>query len=174
MAVQITLSDLTAKVQQGWKKPALAEYYGLPVAQMGRVLKDANLTIRKFHAPKYELIHDDVDLITDTTMNMSVAQPVIFERPTVVGMDLTDSMNTPVRMEARTGDVVNAEGQIMGGPIIYGTPDSPDLDFLDTISETNQFLPSETLQAVEAFDAAFEDEVEALEETETTDTAASW
>lgn len=58
MAVSITLSDLSAKVNEGWKKPALAVHYGLPVAQVTRLLKDAGLTIRKFHAPKFTLVND--------------------------------------------------------------------------------------------------------------------
>lgn len=61
MAIQITKSDLSAKVEAGWKKAQLARHYGLPVAQMTRVLKEANLTIRKFHAPKYVLVEDAVE-----------------------------------------------------------------------------------------------------------------
>ena len=56
MAVQVTLSDLTNKVNEGWKKDQLAEYYGLPKAQVGKLLKQAGLTIRKFHLPKFELV----------------------------------------------------------------------------------------------------------------------
>jgi hypothetical protein len=67
MAVQITLSDLRHKVQEGWKKVALAEHYGLPVSQMTQILKDAQLTIRKFHAPKYELI-DDTENVSESVM----------------------------------------------------------------------------------------------------------
>lgn len=58
MAVQVTLSDLTAKVNEGWKKDQLAEYYSLPKAQVGKLLKQAGLTIRKFHMPKFELVDD--------------------------------------------------------------------------------------------------------------------
>lgn len=64
--IQITLSDLVAKVQTGWKKKALAEHYGLPVAQITKLLKDNGLTIRRIHAPKYELI-DDVNVLQAET-----------------------------------------------------------------------------------------------------------
>jgi len=56
--VRITTSDLTQKVNEGWKKNQLAEHYGLPVAQMTKVLRDAGLRIRKFHNPKYVLVDD--------------------------------------------------------------------------------------------------------------------
>lgn len=61
MAVTITKQDLEQKVQEGWKKKALAEHYGLPVAQMTKVLQQAGLRIRKFHAPKFVLVDEAVD-----------------------------------------------------------------------------------------------------------------
>lgn len=57
--VKITKADLAAKVEEGWKKNKLAEHYGLPMAQMTKVLQSAGLKIRKFHAPKFELIDDE-------------------------------------------------------------------------------------------------------------------
>jgi hypothetical protein len=57
-AVQVTVSDLTAKVNAGWKKAALAAHYGLPMTQMTTLLQQAGLRIRKFHHPKFELIDD--------------------------------------------------------------------------------------------------------------------
>ena len=60
MARQITISDLKSKVDEGWKKQALADYYGLPMTQMTKLLQTAGLKIRKFHAPLYELIDDTV------------------------------------------------------------------------------------------------------------------
>ena len=57
--VKITKADLAAKVEEGWKKDKLAEHYGLPMAQMTKVLQSAGLKIRKFHAPKFELIDDE-------------------------------------------------------------------------------------------------------------------
>lgn len=59
--IRIVKEVLEQQVQEGWKKNALAEHYGLPVAQMTKVLKDCGLTIRKFHAPKYVLVSEDVN-----------------------------------------------------------------------------------------------------------------
>ena len=70
MARQITISDLTARVNAGEKRAALAQYYGLPEAQMARLLKEAGLKIRKLHAPLYVLV-DDTNPIVD--MNDTVA-----------------------------------------------------------------------------------------------------
>ena len=58
MAVEIKKSVLVQQVQDGWKRKALAEHYGLPEAQMAQVLRDAGLQIRKFHAPKYQFVDD--------------------------------------------------------------------------------------------------------------------
>ena len=60
MAVEIKKSILTQQVEEGWKRKALAEYYELPETQMAQVLKDAGLKIRKFHAPAFVLVTDDV------------------------------------------------------------------------------------------------------------------
>jgi hypothetical protein len=60
MAREITISDLKSKVNEGWKKQALADHYGLPMAQMTKLLQTAGLKIRKFHAPLYVLVDDTV------------------------------------------------------------------------------------------------------------------
>lgn len=62
MAIQISESELKAKVEAGWKRDALATHYGLPKQQMSSLLKVAGLKIRKFHAPKWELVKDSQDL----------------------------------------------------------------------------------------------------------------
>jgi hypothetical protein len=67
--VKISLSVLTQQVEQGMKKPQLAEYYGLKAAQMTKVLQAAGLKIRKFHAPVFELLDD-----TDNTVEQEVTQ----------------------------------------------------------------------------------------------------
>ena len=61
MAIEIKKSILAQQVQDGWKRKALAEHYGLPETQMAQVLRDAGLQIRKFHAPKFEL-EDDMEV----------------------------------------------------------------------------------------------------------------
>lgn len=58
MAREITISDVKSKVDAGWKKQALAEHYGLPMAQMTKLLQAAGLKIRKFHAPLFVLVDD--------------------------------------------------------------------------------------------------------------------
>lgn len=58
---QIKLSELTADVNSGMKKDALCEKYGLNKAQMTGLLRKAGLKIRKFHAPKFELVIDEND-----------------------------------------------------------------------------------------------------------------
>ena len=65
--VQINLKTLTQQVQNGMKKVELADYYKLPMLQMTKVLQQAGLKIRKFHAPAFTLITEDVieDVVAD-------------------------------------------------------------------------------------------------------------
>ena len=92
MAVEIKKSILAQQVEDGWKRSALAEHYGLPEAQMAQVLKDAGLKIRKFHAPKYQLVDDTTEEVNNevigedvNTLTESVAEevetPVTTEEP---------------------------------------------------------------------------------------------
>ena len=55
---EIRLSELTAYVQEGKKKEDIMEIYGLNSAQVGRLMKEAKLTFRKFHKPAFTLIKD--------------------------------------------------------------------------------------------------------------------
>lgn len=66
--IRIVKEVLEQQVQDGWKKNALAEHYGLPVAQMTKVLKDCGLKIRKFHAPKYVLVSEE-EVTENTAVN---------------------------------------------------------------------------------------------------------
>ena len=101
MAVEIKKSVLAQQVQEGWKRKALAEHYGLPEAQMAQVLRDAGLQIRKFHAPKYQLVDDtnseelaetidggndvvvgeDVNVLQEDTQQEEVTTPVATQEP---------------------------------------------------------------------------------------------
>ncbi len=54
--VPIVRAVFAAQVQEGMKKDALAEHYGLPVSHITAILKELGLTIRKFHRPKYTLV----------------------------------------------------------------------------------------------------------------------
>lgn len=74
MAIQIVKSVLAQEVQDGWKLKALAEKYELPVSQMKQALRQANLTIRKFHNPKFELVDDTVVEDVNDTMNTPVLE----------------------------------------------------------------------------------------------------
>jgi hypothetical protein len=58
--ISINVVTLTKQVEEGMKKAALAEYYGIPVSQMTAALKQAGLKIRKFHKPAFVLVTDDV------------------------------------------------------------------------------------------------------------------
>ena len=76
MAVEITKSDLSQKVQDGWKRKQLAEHYGLPETQMAQLLRDAGLQIRKFHAPKYVLVDDVSEAVAEVVQDSESVQIV--------------------------------------------------------------------------------------------------
>jgi hypothetical protein len=61
---QITKTELTNLVNQGKKKDEIATYYGLNVAETGRLLKQAGLTIKKVRKPTFTFVDD-----TNTTSN---------------------------------------------------------------------------------------------------------
>ena len=96
--VTISKSDLTQKVNDGWKKPQLAEYYGLPVTQITQALQQAQLKIRKFHKPKFVLVEETAvavevtDVNEEADYNAALAEqaqiedeaPLIFEEETPV------------------------------------------------------------------------------------------
>ena len=85
-AIKISKVDLAQKVEEGWKKAQLAEHYGLPTAQMTKVLQAAGLQIRKFHAPKFELV-DEVEEVEEVevldTVDVSEAIEGVHEATTV-------------------------------------------------------------------------------------------
>ena len=89
--IKITKADLAQKIEEGWKKDKLAAHYKLPMAQMTKVLQVAGLKIRKFHAPKFELIDEEEVLETvesvDTEENIS---------------DVTDSIQEEVEEVSET------------------------------------------------------------------------
>ena len=101
MAVEIKKSVLAQQVQEGWKRKALADHYGLSEVQMADVLRKAGLKIRKFHAPKYQLVDDtnseelaetidggndvvvgeDVNVLQEDTQQEEVTTPVATQEP---------------------------------------------------------------------------------------------
>jgi hypothetical protein len=82
--VQIPISDLTAKVNAGWKKLALAAHYGIPVTQMTQALQGAGLRIRKFHHPKFQLV-DDTQAVSPVIAEATI-QGEIYAHPITMDM----------------------------------------------------------------------------------------
>ena len=101
MAIEIKKSILAQQVQDGWKRKALAEHYGLPETQMAQVLRDAGLQIRKFHAPKYQLVDDtnSEELVEITNEGNDV---VVGEDVNVLQEDTQQEVATPVTTEEPT------------------------------------------------------------------------
>lgn len=121
MAVQVTRQDLTNKVQEGWKKKALAEHYGLSVMQMTQLLKDAELTIRKFHAPKYILV-DEVAEVAQFSLDANEQVEAMIPVSTVE--TISESPNFPnVEFEEVAESVTDThatDGEVAEGPAIAG------------------------------------------------------
>jgi len=95
MAVEIKKSILAQQIQDGWKRKALAEHYGLPEAQMAQVLRDAGLQIRKFHAPKYQFI-DDTDPEESVEVTNEGSDVVVGEDVNVLQENTQQEVVTPV------------------------------------------------------------------------------
>lgn len=56
--VEISITKLTEQVNAGMRKKGIAEFYNIPEFQVGKLLKQANLKIKKIHAPAFVLISD--------------------------------------------------------------------------------------------------------------------
>ena len=56
--VKISITELTKQVNDGMRKKGIAEFYGIPEFQVGKLLKQANLKIRKIHALGFVLVDD--------------------------------------------------------------------------------------------------------------------
>ena len=97
MAVEIKKSILAQQVEDGWKRKALAEHYGLPEAQMAQVLRDAGLQIRKFHAPKYQFVDDTQSETTESIVEGS--DVVVGEDVNVLQENTQQEVVTPVTTE---------------------------------------------------------------------------
>ena len=97
MAVEIKKSILAQQVEDGWKRKALAEHYGLPEAQMAQVLRNAGLQIRKFHAPKYQFIDDTQSEIIESIVEGS--DVVVGEDVNVLQENTQQEVVTPVTTE---------------------------------------------------------------------------
>ena len=111
MAVPIKKSILSAQVEGGMKKAALAAYYELPVAQMTKVLKDAGLTIRKFHAPKYELEDDMTEDVVENSLQ-EVQEDVNIDEEQV---SLQDALESVEQEEEVVMEIQNATSNSEAG-----------------------------------------------------------
>ena len=100
MAIEIKKSILAQQVQDGWKRKALAEHYGLPETQMAQVLRDAGLQIRKFHAPKYQFVDDTQSETTESIIEGN--DVVVGEDVNVLQEDTQQEVATPVTTEEPT------------------------------------------------------------------------
>ena len=100
MAVPIKKSILSAQVEEGMKKAELAAHYELPVAQMTKVLKAAGLKIRKFHAPKYQLVDDTEGETTEGIIEGN--DVVVGEDVNVLQEDTQQEVATPVTTKKTT------------------------------------------------------------------------
>ena len=101
MAIEIKKSVLAQQVEEGWKRKALAEHYGLPETQMAQVLRDAGLQIRKFHAPKYQLV-DDTNSEESVEITNEGNDVVVGEDVNVLQEDTQQEVVTPVTTEEPT------------------------------------------------------------------------
>ena len=109
--IRITKQDLSKKVQDGWKKKALAEHYGLPVTQMTLALKQAGLTIRKFHMPKFELV-DEVNEEDVAEIVVEEVETVQYEPENTAQEELdleTEGVTTEEVSEQVTPDTVSVD-----------------------------------------------------------------
>jgi hypothetical protein len=70
MIVTIIPDILRQQVAEGWKLKTLAIHYNLPDAQMKKALKALNLTIRKFHSPKF--VFAEEELIIEEEINQGI------------------------------------------------------------------------------------------------------
>ena len=97
MIAEIKKSVLAQQVQDGWKRKALAEHYGLPETQMAQVLRDAGLKIRKFHAPKYQFVDDTQSETTEGIVEGN--DVVVGEDVNVLQENTQQEVVTPVTTE---------------------------------------------------------------------------
>ena len=85
--VEISITKLTSQVNDGMRKKEISEYYNIPEFQVGKMLKQAGLKIRKIHAPAFVLVNDKVsdislDDFTQQEINQTFVKDKIVERAT--------------------------------------------------------------------------------------------
>lgn len=98
--VEINKTILTQQVDAGMKKKELAKHYGISELQMGKALKEAGLTIRKFHHAKFKLVEDTAQdapevLVDNNPVNTTTTDDVK-ETPEIIQEDTAQSDVTQV------------------------------------------------------------------------------
>jgi len=109
MAREITISDLKSKVDEGWKKIALADHYGLPMAQMTRLLQEAGLKIRKFHAPLYTLVDDTTTVVENTSVTAQESQDMsVGQEVDIIPVITPEHQTIPIQEEEQVLETVDS------------------------------------------------------------------
>lgn len=67
--VKLSKNEVKKLIDLGWKKPQLAEHFGLNLAQMTKALKRMDLKIRKFKEDDFVIVEDEE--VTQITQNNS-------------------------------------------------------------------------------------------------------
>lgn len=171
MAVEIILEDLTERISAGWKKKQLAEFYGLPITQMTKVLQQEGLRIRKTHYPKYVIVRrgeETPEEVIEETITIGDAQAVLSRSSTTASTTniiFTDfGVTTPFQSlsisggsyPTRVNDITAEEAQNFSNEVFVPSPEemntvedeglpeeNEDEDFLDLeVEEEEQISPS--------------------------------
>lgn len=96
--VEIDVQVLTKQVNDGMKKAELAAHYGLPMAQMTRVLQQTGLKIRKFGHARFVLVDNTNKAETTTTETAEdVVEETVEEQPVVDNAPEEDIVNKEVQ-----------------------------------------------------------------------------
>lgn len=91
--VEINKGVLIQQVDAGMKKKDLAKHYGISELQMTKALKQAGLTIRKFHHAKFKLVDDtsvqnESEVLVDNNLvNTTTTDDVIKEDAEIIQED---------------------------------------------------------------------------------------
>ena len=107
---QVKKSELTAMVNEGKKRNEIAAHYGLKEAQVAKLLKAADLKIRKFHLPTFELVDDTVEE-TAQMIDIPVTQEVLDMNPDLAAEGVLQVGETIQVTEEATAEEVTAQAE---------------------------------------------------------------
>ena len=107
---QVKKSELTAMVNEGKKRNEIAAHYGLKEAQVAKLLKAADLKIRKFHLPTFELVDDTVEETAQMMDDIPVTQEVLDMNPDLAAEGVQVGETLQVTEEA-TAEEVTAQAE---------------------------------------------------------------